>query len=165
MNNKNHITTPSYTALRTDGKNTDFIELCRLLDENLDELVGKKFQRSQYAQYNTLEQIHHVVVFYDGATAIAGGSFKEYDGTTVELKRVFVRKEYRGQGISKKLVTALEEWAVSSGYERMILETGTPLAAAMGLYRRLGYAVIPNYGQYKDMPNSICMEKKLLPAS
>lgn len=161
MNNKNYITTPSYTALRTDGKNTDFIELCRLLDENLDELVGKKFQRSQYAQYNTLEMIHHVVLFYDGAKAVAGGSFKEYDGTTVELKRVFVRKEYRGQGVSKKLVNALEEWAVSSGYERMILETGTPLAAAMGLYRRLGYAVIPNYGQYKDMPDSICMEKKL----
>jgi len=151
----------AYTAIRTDGTNADFIELCRLLDENLDELVGKKFQRGEYAQYNTLEHIHHALVFYDGTKAVAGGSFKEFDGTRAELKRVFVRKEYRGQGIAKDLVTSLERWARSCGYSRMILETGEVLSAAMSLYRGLGYAVIPNYGQYACMKNSVCMEKEL----
>jgi putative acetyltransferase len=151
----------AYTFIRTDGTNGDFIELCRLLDEDLDEIVGEKIQRSQYAQYNTLESIHHVLVVYDGTKAVAGGSFKEFDKETSELKRIFVRKEYRGQGIANELVNSLEQWALSCGYARMILETGEPLAAAMSLYRRLGYTVISNYGQYKNMEKSICMEKKL----
>jgi GNAT superfamily N-acetyltransferase len=150
-----------YSQLRTDGTNPDFRDLCRLLDENLDELVGAKFQRSQYAQYNTLEHIHNVIVCYDNDTAIAAGSFKKYDDTTAELKRVFVRKEYRGQGIARELVSSLEQWAVSYGYAAMVLETGVPLVAAMTLYRSLGYVIIPNYGQYKDMKDSVCMRKVL----
>jgi GNAT superfamily N-acetyltransferase len=151
----------NYNRIRTDGTNPDFVDLCRLLDKSLDELVGAKFQRSQYAQYNTLEHIHNVIMYYDGGTAIAAGSFKKYDDTTAELKRVFVRKEYRGQGIARKLVSSLERWASSYGYEAMILETGAPLVAAMSLYRGLGYVIIPNYGQYRDMENSICMRKRL----
>ena len=34
-------------------------------------------------------------------------------------------------------------------------------ACAMALYRKIGYAIISNYGQYKDMPDSICIKKKL----
>jgi putative acetyltransferase len=151
----------TYRQIRTDGTDSDFITLCRLLDENLDEIVGTKFQRSQYAQYNTLEHIHNVILYYDGSTAIACGSFKKYDDTAAELKRVFVRKEYRGQGIARELVMSLEQWALSCGYTSMILETGELLTAAMSLYRSLGYAVIPNYGQYRDMKNSVCMRKAL----
>lgn len=51
--------------------------------------------------------------------------------------------------------------AREQGYRYLILESGEPLVAAMALYRKLGYEIIPNYGQYKDMPDSICMKKKL----
>lgn len=43
----------------------------------------------------------------------------------------------------------------------MLLESGELLTAAMGLYRSIGYAVIPNYGEYKCMKDSICMGKEL----
>ena len=55
----------------------------------------------------------------------------------------------------------LENAAREQGYRYLILESGEPLVAAMALYRKIGYKVIPNYGQYKDMPDSICMKKKL----
>ena len=55
----------------------------------------------------------------------------------------------------------LEERAKNKGYKYLILESGEPLAAAMSLYRKIGYKVIPNYGQYKDMPDSVCMKKEL----
>ncbi len=55
----------------------------------------------------------------------------------------------------------LENVAKEKGYRYLILESGEPLVAAMALYRKIGYKVIPNYGQYKDMPNSICMKKRL----
>ena len=55
----------------------------------------------------------------------------------------------------------LENIAREKGYNCLILESGAPLVAAMALYRKIGYKVIQNYGQYRDMPDSICMKKKL----
>ena len=55
----------------------------------------------------------------------------------------------------------LEDKAKEKGYRSLILETGEPLIEAMGLYSSIGYNVIPNYGQYVNMPDSICMMKKL----
>lgn len=125
--------------VRTDGKNTDFIENCRLLDMDLDRRVGKKINN----------------------TAIGGGAIRKYDEETVELKRVFVRPEYQGRGIGSRLVSLLIEWAMELGYRRMILETGELLTESCALYRKLGFEVIPNYDPYVNMPESLCMEKNL----
>jgi len=143
----------------TDGKNKDFIELCRLLDENLDEIAGGRKQREQYVQYNTLEDINDVVLIYEDGIAVGCASFKYYDEGTAEVKRVFVRKEYRGRGISKQLMNFIEERAKGKGFSKLILETGALLVEAMGLYNKMGYKVIENYGPYKCMKDSICMEK------
>lgn len=145
----------------TDGKNPDFIMLCQMLDENLNEMVGGEKQREQYVQYNGLENIHDVILIYEDKFPIACGSFKYYDADTAEVKRVFLRKEYRGKGMSKRLMSALEEKAKKKGYSRLILETGVMLAAAVGLYKKTGYRVIENYGQYKEMKDSVCMQKDI----
>lgn len=55
----------------------------------------------------------------------------------------------------------LENVAKAKGYRYLILESGEPLVAAMALYKNIGYVTIPNYGPYIDMPDSICMKKKL----
>ena len=60
-----------------------------------------------------------------------------------------------------ELVGGEEDLARKKGYKYLILESGEPLVAAMALYRKIGYEVIPNYGQYKDMKDSICMRKAL----
>jgi GNAT superfamily N-acetyltransferase len=146
----------------TDGNNHDFIELCRQLDHNLDELVGGFEQRKKYVRYNTLENIHDVVLFYDDDKPCACASFKHYDEGTAEMKRVFIKQEYRGQGLSKELIQTLEELAKKKGYRKMILETGKPLIAATKLYKRIGYKIMDNYGQYQNMTESICMSKELV---
>ena len=53
----------------------------------------------------------------------------------------------------------LEEKAKEKGFIRFILETGAPLVAAMHLYKSIGFTVIANYGPYRDLTESICMEK------
>ena len=146
---------------KTDGKNPDFVELCRRLDENLDELVGKKFQRDKYAKYNTLESIQDVLVIYKDGVPVGAGSYKFYDEETVEIKRVFLDQTYRDLGLGRDLLLRLEADARIKGFRYGVLETGEPLVAASALYKKLGYKVIPNYGQYKDMPESVCMQKKL----
>jgi GNAT superfamily N-acetyltransferase len=143
----------------TNGKNSDFIELCKMLDDNLNEIVGGEKQREQYVQYNTLEDINDVILIYDDKGPVACASFKFYDEHTAEVKRVFVCKAHRGKGIAKQLMGVLEKRAKDKGYSRLILETGSPLVEAMALYKKTGYQITENYGQYKDMKDSICMQK------
>lgn len=145
----------------TDGCNQNFIELCYGLDDFLNELVGGEENRAEYVQYNKLDDIHDVIVAYDCKIPVGCASFKKYDNECAEVKRVFIKKEYRGQGISNKLMELLEKSAKEKGFKYFILESGEPLVAAMALYRKIGYKVIPNYGQYKNMADSICMKKEL----
>lgn len=145
----------------TDGRNKDFIGLCHNLDDFLNELVGGEENRAKYIPYNSLDDIHDVIIAYDGDKAAGCASFKKYDDECAEVKRVFICAEYRGRGISKKLMENLENAARNKGFTYLVLESGEPLVAAMKLYRSLGYYVIPNYGQYADMPESVCMKKKL----
>lgn len=145
----------------TNGRDKDFVALCGLLDEYLNQAVGGEKQRENYVQYNTLENIHDVVLIYDEDMPIACAGFKKYAMEIAEVKRVFVRKEYRGQGLSKQLMRLLEEKAKEKGFTKLILETGAVLMEATALYERIGYSRMENYGQYKDMKASICMEKAL----
>ena len=146
---------------RTDGKNKDFIENCRCLDMDLDRRVGKKIKRDKYKKYNQLDEIQEALVVYEDNKVIGGGAIRRYDDENVELKRIFVHTGYQGQGIGSRLVSLLMEWAMELGYKRMILETGELLAESCAMYKKLGFKVIPNYGPYLDMPESLCMAKDL----
>ncbi len=147
--------------LRCSGNNKDFIENCRLLDEDLDLRVGKIMKRDKYAQYNLIDKINEAIVVYRGNHPIGGGSIRPYDENTVELKRVFVIPTEQGKGIGTELVSKLIEWAKELGYKKMILETGEFLAESCHVYSKLGFKKISNYGVYVDMPESFCMGKEL----
>lgn len=54
----------SYTYVKTDGTNSDFVYLCNQLDMNLDEIVGNVIDRSKYVKYNGLDSIHDVFIAY-----------------------------------------------------------------------------------------------------
>ena len=144
---------------RTDASDEDFIDLVKLLDKEL----GATYTESSdfYSQYNTLNDIKNVVLVYDGENAIACGAIKEFKEDIMEIKRMFTRPEYRGQGMAKMLLLELENWAKSLDYKQCILETGTLQKAAIALYENSGYRMIPNYGQYRGVETSICFLKSL----
>jgi len=148
-------------VIYTDGCNQGFIQLCYLLDAYLNDLVGGEENRTLYLPYNTLEDIHDVVMVYEDNKPIGCASFKFYEEGIAEVKRVFIKKEYRGKGVSKDLMSLLEKRAKQRGFHKLVLESGAPLVEAMGLYYKMGYAIMENYGQYKDMEESICMQKIL----
>ena len=148
--------------VHTDGKNVDFIALCALLDSDLNEMVGGKTQREQYNRYNQLDDIRDVVLIYEGRETAGCGSFKHYAEGIAEIKRVFVRQEFRGRGFSRILMKELEEKARRAGYGKLYLETGRALETARGLYNSIGFVKRENYGPYRDMVESICMEKALV---
>lgn len=143
----------------TDSQNVDFIKLIELLDEDLDGRYGEL--QKKYKQHNKIDFIKDVVVIYKNGEPVACGAFKEFDNISVEMKRIFVKKEYRRQGLSKLIMNKLEETAKTEGYKFAVLETGQKQYEAINLYKTLDYEVIPNYGPYIGNINSICMKKLL----
>lgn len=87
-----------------------------------------------------------MILVYDNNISVGCASFKRYGDDCAEVKRVFVKFQYRGKGVGIKLMELLEKSAREQGYQYMILETGELLAEAMTLYRKTGYKFIPNYG-------------------
>jgi putative acetyltransferase len=89
------------------------------------------------------------------------GCYKEHDDETIEIKRMYVDKNYRGKGISKMLLYELEKWAIENEFEYAILETSIHFEIAQSLYKNVGYYIIDNYDQYEGLEESACMKKKL----
>jgi putative acetyltransferase len=145
--------------VRTDSDSVDFRSLVKDLDEYLAEVDGD--DHAYYAQFNGLDKIHNVVVAYDGAEPVGCGAFKPYSETTAEVKRMFVRPGHRGRRIGVMVLEELERWASEVGYSSCILETGHRQTAAVKLYQRAGYEVIPNYDQYAEVEGSVCMKKQI----
>ena len=146
--------------LRTDSSNKDFVDLVKLLDKELQIRDGT--EHTFYAQYNKIDKIKNVVVAFYNNDAVGCGAIKEYDISTIEIKRMFVKDEFRSKGIATKILIELELWTEELGYNKCILETGLKQPEAIHLYKKNNYTLIPNYGQYIGVDNSVCMEKVML---
>ena len=97
----------------------------------------------------------------DGDEAVACGGLRAIDATSGEIKRMFVPLEHRGRGLSRIVLTGLEDHARSLGWTRLLLETGDAQPEAIGLYESAGYQLIPNFGPYADNDISLCFAKNL----
>ena len=144
---------------RTNSRHPDFIQLNILLDKELAIRDGK--DHSFYAQYNTIDDIKYVVLAYENEEPVGCGAIKQYQPAIVEIKRMFVLTEFRGKGIAMNVLAELENWTTELGFEKCILETGYKQPEAIALYKKCGYQIIPNYGQYAGVENSVCFEKEL----
>lgn len=144
---------------RTTSEDEDFILLVKQLDLDLAERDGA--EHVFYAQFNKIDSIKEVIVAYEGDQAIACGAIKELETTVAEVKRMYTLPEQRGKGLATKVLTELEHWAVELKYKKCVLETGKKQPEAIHLYQKNNYRSIPNYGQYKEVVDSVCFEKEL----
>ena len=145
--------------VRTTSEHPDFVTLVKLLDADLAirDGAGHTF----YDQFNKIAAIRHTIVAYDELKPIGCGAIKEFDAAAMEVKRMYVLPEYRGSGIATAILHELERWALTLGYVKTVLETGKKQPEAIRLYQSNGYVIIPNYGQYAGVDNSVCFEKRL----
>jgi GNAT superfamily N-acetyltransferase len=145
--------------VRTTSDNLDFQQLVVALDAYLRIVDGD--DHAFYAQFNKTDSLSNVLVCYDQELAIGCGAFKAYDSQTVEIKRMYTLPEYRGRGVAKNIMAALEEWAKEEKYSVSILETGYLQKDAIALYTKIGYEVMENFGQYEGISTSVCMQKTI----
>ena len=147
------------SLLKTDASNPDFIQLVKELDTFLSITDGE--DHAFYDQYNKLTAIKNVVIAYHNKQPIGCGAIKEYNATTMEVKRMYTKPLSRGKGVASEILITLEIWAKSLNYKYCILETGVRQVEAISLYLKNGYTQIDNYGPYINIEDSVCFEKKL----
>jgi GNAT superfamily N-acetyltransferase len=148
---------------RTEGKDGDFAALVKMLDAELWERYPETMHL--YTAGNLVDASVRVAVSYEGDMPVGCACLRPFAGEpeAVELKRMFVRKEYRGKGHSAAVLGELISWASEEGFKRIRLETGVRQPDAIRFYEKTGFARIPNYGSYADDPDSVCMERPTSP--
>ena len=144
---------------RTNSNNKDFQKLVKELDIDLKIRDGE--EHSFYAQFNKIELIKYAVVAYVEGQPVGCGAIKEYADKMMEVKRMYVPLEKRGKGIATMILQELEKWSKELGMNKCILETGKKQPEAIRFYEKNKYHIFPNFGQYKNVQNSVCFEKEL----
>ena len=146
-----------FNLIRTNSENKDFQKLVVELDEELKIRDGE--DHTFYAQFNKTDKIKYTIVGYDYGIPVGCGAIREYSHDTMEVKRMYVVPDKRGQGIASAILKQLEQWTIELNHRKCILETGTNQPEAIALYKKNGFRIIPNFGQYEKMEHSVCFEK------
>jgi ribosomal protein S18 acetylase RimI-like enzyme len=72
-------------------------------------------------------------------------ALRRLDDHSAEMKRLYVRPDFRSLGLAKRLVAAVILAARQAGYRELKLDTLPSMVSAQELYRKLGFAEIPPY--------------------
>ena len=139
-----------------------------MLIMELEAVLDPLYPRESRHGFSIEKLLEEAVPFFllrsDGIPAGCGGIklFGSADGTAYgELKRMYVRPQFRGRGFAKLLIDYLGAYARKQGIALLRLETGIYQREAIGLYERMGFYQIPPFGNYKVDPLSLCYEKQL----
>ena len=109
------------------------------------------------------QSIIYLVIFDD--VIVGMGGLRKLTEDVVEVKRMYVKPEFRGKGLGKSLLVKLLETAKNCGYSKVCLDTGVFMKAAQKVYRSAGFYDIEEYPE-SEVPkevrhNWIYMEKIL----
>jgi GNAT superfamily N-acetyltransferase len=147
------------TSERPDS--ADAIALITELEAHLDPLYPAK-SRHGYSVEKLIAQGVAFFVLRDGGTAAGCGGIQLFGTEYGELKRMYVRPQFRGLGYGRLLLDHLEDYARAHGVGILRLETGIHQAAAIRLYERMGFQRIPPFGDYVEDTLSVFYEKRIM---
>lgn len=148
------IITPEHPA------NPDAMLLIAELDAHLEPLYPSKSRHGFSVEQLIAEGVDFFVV-RDGGVAVGCGGIKFFGSDYGEIKRMYVRPQFRGRGFARMLLEHLAAHAVSRGVMLLRLETGIHQHAAISLYESMGFQRVAPFGSYTDDPVSRCYEKRI----
>src|SRR2546426_12391374 len=145
------------TAERPDT--VDAMALIAELDAYLVPLYPPESHHGFSVDKLLREAVAFFVMRHERVLAGCGG-IKLFGTEYGEIKRMYVRPQFRRSGLAKLLLDHFTEYASSHGVRILRLETGIHQHAAIALYERVGFKRIPPFGEYRDDPVSRCYEKR-----
>lgn len=131
----------------------DVLALFSEHDDYMIDFLGD--DRMYYTRYSEKENLEKVWLVYCGELPAGCVAYRKKAEGTGEVKRMFVRKEYRGRGIAQELLMTVQDHAREQGCHTLFLDTRITLEPAVSLYRSFGFDVVFQQGLY------VQMEKKL----
>jgi GNAT superfamily N-acetyltransferase len=141
----------------------DSADAVALITELEDHLAAHYPTESRHG-YSVEKLIAQGVAFFvlrDNVVPAGCGGIQVFGSEYGELKRMYVRPQFRGKGFGELLVDHLADFALANGIRLLRLETGIHQIAAIRLYERLGFQRIPPFGPYFEDPLSLCYEKRI----
>jgi len=136
----------------------------RLLIDELEAHLEPFYPKASRHGYSVEKLIQQGVAFFvmrqDGVPAGCGG-VQFYGSEYAEIKRMFVRPQFRGLGLARLMLRHLEGYALQQGIHVLRLETGIHQKDAIRLYEKSGFQNIPPFGEYVEDPLSRFFEKKI----
>jgi putative acetyltransferase len=136
----------------------------RALIEELEDVLGALYAPESRHGLSVDKLLREGVAFF--VTRQAGepagcGGVQLFGGDYGEVKRMYVRPRFRGQGLARLMLDTLAAYTRQHGLPRLRLETGIHQVEAIRLYERYGFQRIPPFGPYFDDPVSRCYELRL----
>jgi len=138
----------------------DAIALITELEAHLDPLYPAK-SRHGYSVEKLIAQAVAFFVLRDNGTPAGCGGIQLFGTDYGELKRMYVRAQFRGLGYGRLLLNHLADHARANGVGLLRLETGIHQAPAIRLYERAGFRRILPFGDYKEDSLSLFYEKRI----
>lgn len=138
----------------------DAISLINELENHLAAQYPAESRHGLSVERLLAEDVAFFLLRADGTPASCGG-VKLVGSEYGEIKRMYVRPQFRGAGFGKMMLAHLEAHALANDINLLRLETGIHQREAIGLYERLGFYRIPPFGPYTDDPLSRYYEKRL----
>ncbi|TDF99874.1 N-acetyltransferase [Paenibacillus piri] len=138
-------------------------DLLRLIAK-LDEELLERYPAEEVHGVDVTDPRVREIVFiiaYAGRDAAGCGAIRPLDSKSTELKRFFVDRDYRKQGIAGRMLAFLEGQAKEQCFETIKLEAGPGQPEALRFYEKHGYREIDKFGEYAACELSICYEKRI----
>ena len=138
----------------------DAIALISELEASLEPFYPRESRHGYSVEKLIAEGVAFFLIRDDGTPVGCGGI--QFMGTEYgEIKRMYVRPQFRGRGFAKLMLNHLADHARSQRVGTLRLETGIHQHAAIALYEQMGFQQIPPFGDYKFDPLSRCYEKQI----
>jgi len=139
--------------------NKDLLMLIKELDEELETRYPKEGIFKLDFNHPKINATTFFVAYFDNEPVGCGAIFPLNKECT-ELKRFYVRMNYRRKGIASEILVFIEKEAKKQGYNKIKLETGPNQPESLHLYKKFGYYEIDKFGEYTNSKYSICLEKR-----
>jgi putative acetyltransferase len=140
----------------------DARNLVRRLDEDLlQRYPGLQATHGLHPEDVADPDLTFFIARIDGC-GVGCGALRRLEPRVGEIKRMYVLPEFRGRGIARQILEALESRARELGHAEVRLETGIGQPEAIGLYKSAGYSKAAAFGEYAGNPFSVYFQKRLL---